>query len=387
MRYGIPAYRLDRAVLDGEIARILKMGITLELNAEIGDAAALQSLRSAHDAVFLATGASLAKTLPALDYGQPWVCDSADFLAATNAGNPCLPGAHILVVGGGSAAMDVARSARRLGRDVTVLTLEPEDSLPAQQAEVIEAKQEGVAFVTGAMLQKVQAGADGLTLHCTRVDFQPGAARADFSVTPLADSEFTLRADAIVPAIGQDADLPRWRGALAGDGPVIKADENWQTGMEGVFAGGDVASMERFVTQAVGMGKEAAAAILATIEPVKILQKPSVTNDASYGVINTAYHPLAARVRQEVTGVAARLNNFDEVQHPLDQKDALAEASRCFSCGTCTLCDNCLYYCPDMAITATDQGYEVDTDYCKGCGLCVAECPTGAIRMVEDLVP
>ncbi|MCF6233763.1 MAG: 4Fe-4S binding protein, partial [Rhodobacteraceae bacterium] len=207
------------------------------------------------------------------------------------------------------------------------------------------------------------------------------------SVTPIASSEFTLKGDAIVPAIGQNVDLNRWRGAIAADGPVLKMDENWQTGMDGVFIGGDVAGMDRFVTKAVGMGKEAAVAILAYISSTKTLPKPIDTPEALYGVINTAYHPNAARIRPGITGVEVRLGNFNEVQHPLDENGAMAEASRCFSCGICTLCDNCYFYCPDMAITRTGQGYEVNTDYCKGCGLCVVECPTGAIAMTEDLVP
>jgi NADPH-dependent glutamate synthase beta subunit-like oxidoreductase len=387
LRHGIPAYRLDKAILDAEIARILDMGVTVHLNAEIADAAALISLRARHDAVFLATGASRSKQLPGLDYSQPWVVDSAEFLAATNAGVPCTLGGHVLVIGGGSAALDVARTARRLGRAVTVLSLEPGHLLPAQRVEVDEAKEEGVGYVSGAMLQTVDTGPDGLTLNCVRVDFRPGEARGKFTATPLDGSEFTLTADAIVPAIGQDADLARWQAALDSDGPVLKADANWHTGMDGVFAGGDVASMDRFVTQAVGMGKEAAVAILAHVAPDATGPTRNDAPAIAYEAINTAYHPPAARTRQQTAGIATRLENFDEVQHPLGLKEALAEASRCFSCGTCTFCDNCYFYCPDMAIVKTANGYEVNTDYCKGCGLCVTECPTGSIRMTGELAP
>lgn len=107
--------------------------------------------------------------------------------------------------------------------------------------------------------------------------------------------------------------------------------------------------------------------------------------EAGFSLINTAYHPLADRHRPGNSDVTTRLGNFSEVQQALDQPQALAEASRCFSCGTCICCDNCYFYCPDMAITRLEHGYEVKSNYCKGCRLCVAECPTGAMRMIEDL--
>jgi NADPH-dependent glutamate synthase beta subunit-like oxidoreductase len=384
MRYGIPAYRLDKAVLDGEIQRILDMGVEVQLNAEVTDSAALRQLQADHAAVYLATGAAKSKRLPNLDYDQPGVIDSAEFLTATNSGLACETGQRLVVIGGGSAAMDVARTAVRLGRQVTVLSLEPDELLPAQRAEVDEAREEGVEFVTGAMMRSVAPVRSGLELSCVRVDFQPGAARGEFSVDPVAGSEFTLEADTLIPAIGQDADIDRWADLLASDGPVIGIDERWQTSVPGVFSGGDLSSMERFVTQAVGMGKQAAAEIdryiNATWEKTDALATTEVTIDE----INTYYYPPAERNHGDTAPVATRLQNFDQVQRGFDPQQAAAEAARCFSCGTCIYCDNCYYYCPDMAITKLERGYEVKTDYCKGCGLCVAECPTGSIVMREE---
>jgi len=383
LRYGIPAYRLDRAVLDGEIERITDMGVTVDLNAEVGDAVALGKIRAAHNAVYLATGASRSKSLSGLDYAQPWVMDSAAFLAATNGGEACTLGARIVVIGGGSAAMDVARTARRLGRAVTVLSLEPLDLLPAQRVEVEEAAEEGVEFVTGAMMQSVSSG-DGLTINCVQVKFTPGESRGSFSAEPVAGSEFSLAADAIIPSIGQDADLDRWSDLMASDGAVLQAGATWQTGSDGIFTGGDVASMDRFVTEAIGMGKQAAEAIVRYIDSQNAKAATAATPQTPYEQINTAYHPEADRNLPGNAELSVRLDNFQEVQQPLDPAAASAEASRCFSCGTCTYCDNCYFYCPDMAITKLEQGYEIKTDYCKGCGLCVAECPTGSIQMYEE---
>lgn len=384
LRHGIPAYRLDKAIVDGEIQRIIDLGVEVKSRAGIAGGKALQSLRDDYDAVYLATGASLSKTLPNLDYDRPWVIDGADFLATTNAAGACDLGQRLVVVGGGSAAMDVARSARRLGKSVSILSLEPEALLPAQPIEVEEAREEGIEFFTGAMLQSVSGDDDSLTLNCVRVDFEPGETRGEFSVEPIVGSEFVLSADAVIPSIGQDADLSRWSSLLDSDGPLIRTDEQWQTATLGIFAGGDVATMDRFVSVAIGMGKRAADGIGRYLDPGRARAVEPTESEVPFRAINTYYHPLAKRHRPAKAEVAARLRSFDEVQQPLARDEAMAAATRCFNCGTCIYCDNCYFYCPDMAITKLESGYDVNIDYCKGCGLCVAECPSGAISMREE---
>ena len=384
MRYGIPAYRLEKSILDGEIQRILNLGIELHLQSEINNSEALKSLRDQYDAVYLATGASRSKVLPNLDYSQSWVVDSAEFLAATNAGKGCELGQRILVIGGGSAAMDVARTARRLGKDVTIISLEPDALLPAQREEIVEAQEEGIKFVDAAMMQTVDVQSDGLAINCIQVDFQQGSKRGEFTVEPIKASEFTLSIDSIIPSIGQDADLKLWSDLLESTGTVIKTDSKWQTTLAGVFAGGDVATMDRFVTQAIGMGKEASIAIEHYLNPELSLMEVSAEQEVDYSVINTYYHPLAKQNKTANTDVDVRLQSFNEVQQPLSTEEAVAESKRCFSCGSCTYCDSCFFHCPDMAITKLENGYEVKKDYCKGCGLCVAECPTGSITMCEE---
>lgn len=383
MRYGIPSYRLARDVLDQEVARIVAMGIDLHLGAEVMDRDALTALSERHDAVYLATGASLPKKLPGLDYSASWVLDSAVFLAATQADQKAKAGADVVVIGGGSAAMDVARSARRLGCQVTVLSLEPEGRLPAQQAEIDEALEEGIQFASGAMLQSATPAKGGVALACIKVDFKKADGPGGFTVQPVEGSEFEIWADTIIPAIGQDADTARWLGDASGDTPVLGTDANWQTDIPKVYAGGDVASMNRFVTEAVGMGKEAAHAIARDVLGQDTAASV-VADEVGLNRINTAYQETHSRTHQGLTALDKRLAGFDEVQLPLTGEEAQKEAERCFSCGTCIYCDNCYFYCPDMAITRVEGGYEVNADYCKGCGLCVAECPTGSIHMQEE---
>ncbi|MCP4182488.1 MAG: FAD-dependent oxidoreductase [Hyphomicrobiales bacterium] len=385
LRFGIPSYRLDKDIIDGEIARIIDLGVKVHLNSEILDDGDLKTQHQKYDAVYLATGATLSKNLPGIDTSQTWASDSADFLAATNAGQSCELGKDLIVIGGGSAAMDVARSARRLGRSVTVLALEQFENLPAQHAEVVEAKEEGVEFICGSMMQSVTVANDGLTLNCIGVNFSPKTERCSFQVETIDGSEFTLIADGIIPSIGQDVDLARWEKLLVSSDQVLKTGSQWQTTIPGIFAGGDVASMDRFVTQAVGMGKQAAAAIdryISGQQASEILPSEPLTD---YGAINTAYHSSNPRSDAESENISLRLKSFKEVQQGLESDQARSEAERCFSCGTCIFCDNCYLYCPDMAITKLDKGYEIKSDYCKGCGLCVAECPVGSIQMLEEL--
>ena len=166
-------------MLDAEIARIVALGVDVRLGEKPDTPDAWAALRAAHDAVLIATGAQATKRLPALDYGKPWVADGAAWLAAANAGAPPALGRRLVVVGGGSAALDVARSARRAGHAVTLLALETRAQLPAQAEEVDEALEEGVALVEGSMLVAARANGDGVRLACTRVRFVPGARAAD----------------------------------------------------------------------------------------------------------------------------------------------------------------------------------------------------------------
>lgn len=384
LRHGIPPYRLPRDVLDGEIRRVMDLGIDVRLGSAIATPADFAWLRDRFEAVFLAVGARRQKRLAQLDYERPWVMDSAAYLARSNAGAPPALGPRLAVIGGGSAAMDVARSARRAGHEVTVLCLESEAQMPAQREEVVQAMEEGVRFVHGALLRSAVAGASGeIVLHCVRAEFEAGPARGQFRVTAIEGSGFEVAADGVVPAIGQDPELAGLEPLFAADGALVRIDASGSTSLEGVFAGGDVASAARFVTQAIGMGKAAAGQI------DRWLQGQAGAGEARdravpASAINTSYYPHAARPEAGRLAPGARLDGNAEVQMGLAAAQALQEAGRCFSCGNCIFCDNCYYYCPDMAVRRAADGYGIDADYCKGCGLCVRECPTGSMAMREE---
>ncbi len=385
MRYGIPSYRLARPVLDGEIARIVSLGVDVRCGTAVETPEDFARLRTEFDAVYIALGARCQKRLPRLDYGKPWVMDGAEYLARANAGEPPALGRRIVVIGGGSAALDAARSARRAGHAVTIVSLESRAQLPAQREEVAEALEEGVVLVDGAMVTDVTEGGAGVSLECVRVRFEPGAQRGDFTVQPIEDTKFALEADAIVTSIGQDPDVAPLRSLLDVDGALVKVDRGQSTSAPLVYAGGDVASLARFVTEAIGMGKRAAMEIDRALrgEAVEAAdeQGEAIVARAS---INTFYHEPRRRTPERRVEPAARLESGNEVQLGLDDREAIAEAERCFSCGTCIHCDNCVHYCPDLAVRRDGDGYIVLTDYCKGCGLCVRECPTGSMKMMEE---
>lgn len=392
MRYGIPSYRLARSVLDDEIARIVALGIDVRCSESIEKPESFERLRADFDAVYLAIGARCQKRLPRLDYTKPWVMDGADYLMRANAGVAPDFGNRVVVIGGGSAALDVARSARRAGHEVMIVALESFAQMPAQRDEIAEALEEGVALMDGTMLATAtEAEGGGLALECVRVRFEQGSARGEFTVMAIPDSEFILRGDAIVTAIGQDPDLAPVQTALDTEGALLNVDGGQATSVERVYAGGDVASMARFVTEAIGMGKRAAQEIdrqlrgdaqagrVATSD-AHAEPEPAVTLAA----INTFYHSNQPRAIERRRDPARRLERDCEVQIGLYLEQALAEAERCFSCGTCVLCDNCVHYCPDLAVRRDGDGYVVLADYCKGCGICVKECPTGSMKMVEE---
>ncbi len=382
MRYGIPPYRLPKNILDAEIQRILELGVDVRTNTRISTRADFENLRSEFAAVYIATGATVPKRLPQLDYSQPWVIESAAYLEQTNAGDHPQCGAHIVVIGGGSAAMDVARTARRHGKVVTVLSLEAEPAMPAQSDEVLEAKDEGITLIAGAMLQSVSDRAQqGLQLTCIRVDFEAGAVPGEFHVTPIPDTTFTVDADTIVPAIGQDPDISGLHDLLEVEAALVRIDGQQQTSLGGFFAGGDLVTMQRFVTVAFGFGKQAATEIDRYLRSGTPARDLAAQPEVSIDVINTHYHPRASRAVPQLVPATERQASFGEVELELPLSEVLAESQRCFSCGNCTFCDNCFYYCPDMAINREKNGYSVNDDYCKGCGLCVRECPTGSIIM------
>ena len=389
LRFGIPEYRLPRSVAEAEINRALDLGIKVVTRSPINTADKLEALRKDYDAVFVAIGARKAKTLPYLG-DDARILIGLDFLEAVSRGQVPTLGDRVAVIGGGSAAMDVARTLRRLGRSVQVIALEGREELPAQEEEVREALEEGVSLFDGTMVASLDGSRPLMDLDCKKVMLDKEAlAQGEIKPIPLEGSDFKLQAHQVIVTIGQDPALDGLADLLTAEKGLVKTGGNLTTNLPGVFAGGDVATMDRYVSRAIGQGKEAAIAMASYLGHPKVSPLPAYTLDdaVARNEINPFYFPLASREERALRPVAERLSGFADVKIGYGEGQALAEADRCLSCGTCVECDNCYVFCPDMAIKRApdrEEHYMVLEQYCKGCGLCAAECPRGCVIMKQE---
>ncbi len=385
MRFGIPQYRLPREILDAEVARIVGLGVTLELGVKVTDV--LAAMRDeGFDAVFLAVGAHLGKRayVPAGEAAR--ILDAVAVLHSMEGEERPLLGRRVAVYGGGNTAMDVARTAKRLGAEEAVVVYRrTRDRMPAHDFEVEEAEEEGVRMKWLSTVTRAEAGV--LTIERMELD-ETGFPQ------PTGEVE-ELEADSLVLALGQESDLAVLdgvRGIEVDDG-VVQVGPNLMTGHPGVFAGGDMVPAERTVTVAVGHGKKAARHIDAWLRCGAYEAAPK-HDLAAFEALNTWYYTDAPRSVQPKLELARRRSTFEEVVGGLDETTALFEARRCLSCGNCFECDNCFGVCPDNSVLklegcareAAGRGYAFDYDFCKGCGICVAECPCGAIEMVPETI-
>jgi 2-oxoacid:acceptor oxidoreductase delta subunit (pyruvate/2-ketoisovalerate family) len=377
MRFGIPAYRLPRDVLEAEIQRILELGVTLECERKVTDIAR-EMKDGGFDAAFLAVGAHIGRRayIPAGEAAH--ILDAVSLLRDMEAEEKPLLGRRVVVYGGGNTAMDVARTARRLGAsDAIVVYRRNRERMPAHDFEVQEALEEGVVMKWLSTIKSADEGS--LVLEKMELD-ETGFPQ------PTGELE-ELQADSVVLALGQEADLSLLDGVpgLEIEDGVVKVAANMMTGHPGIFAGGDMVPDERTVTVGVGHGKKAARHIDRWLQGTQS-EDPVKHELAGFEELNAWYYSDAPKTVAPRLDAVRRQSSFSEVQLGLDEENALFEARRCLSCGNCFECDNCYGLCPDNAVIklAPGERYEIDYDYCKGCGICVQECPCGAIEMVPE---
>ena len=378
MRYGIPAYRLPRAVLDSEIARVIDMGVEVVVNHNVEDIE-VERESGRFNAIFLAVGAQLGKriNIPVGDSAK--ILDAVSFLHEVASENPPLLGRRVVIYGGGDTAMDAARTARRLGAtEAVVVYRRNQEKMPAHDEEYEQAKVEGVTMRWLSTINKVES--DRIVIEKMRLNAEG---------FPEATGEYEeLGADAVVLALGQDTDLSllsRASDVEVNDGSVQVAG-NLMTNGRGIFAGGDAVPAERTATVAVGHGKKAARGIDAYVRGVSV-EETAKHELAEFAKLNTWYYSDAERTQRPELEKIRRQDNFEEVVLGLTERNALFEARRCMSCGNCFECDNCFGVCPDNAVIKLSDGkYEFNLDYCKGCGICAHECPCGAIEMVPERI-
>ncbi|HYA20979.1 MAG TPA: NAD(P)-binding protein [Burkholderiales bacterium] len=378
MHFGIPAYRLPREELMREIARIGAMGVKIVTNHKVTDLLG-EKAAGRFDAVFIAIGASVGKhvDIPARDAVR--VLDAVSLLHNVTTGEAPRLGRRVVIYGGGNTAMDTARTVKRLGAEEALIVYRRDRGHMAAHAfEADEAIEEGVKIKWLTTIKEIVG--PNLTVEMMELD-------ANGRPHPTGKFD-TLKADAIVLALGQETDS-RFLRKVPGieftpDGAVIVGTD-MMTGHPGIFAGGDMVPGEQSVTVSVGHGKRAARHISAFLSNTRYqpaAKRPLVT----FNMLHLPVYSDADPIPQKSLALEERVHGFEEVVAGLTEKEARYEAQRCLSCGNCFECDNCFAACPEDAIIKLGPGrrYRYDYDKCTGCAVCFDQCPCHAIEMVPE---
>ncbi len=421
LRYGIPSYRLPREIIDREIDSLKRMGIEFKLGNEVKDAAHLEEIVREYDAAFVATGAHRSRPMGVSDEKSEGVTSGLNFLKSIEHSKKINIGSKVLVVGGGNTAIDAARSAKRLGAEVTVLYRRSVAEMPASQEEIQAAIDEGVRIeILMAPKRVIVKSGKATGLECQRMKLGDPDESGRRRPVPIEGSEIVFEADAIFSAIGEEIENRIIPAAIHIEGGSLASDEFGKTSLKGMFAGGDITAGSRTVVDALGDGKRSAIAIdciLRGENPADIIPRITIPGTSTpliskylehrtgsahaaptdsktemlsevvrFADLNSAYFTHSTPAEKPSLPLEKRFSGdpFAEVHtSPSDDLKA-SELSRCFHCGRCTECDNCYIYCPDLAIAKKGSGFEIDLYYCKGCGLCSHECPRAAMRMTEE---
>ncbi|MFH0787804.1 MAG: FAD-dependent oxidoreductase [Pseudomonadota bacterium] len=413
LRWGIPSYRLPLLPLRSEIERITQVGFALHLGRPLVQGF-LEEAQSRYDGIFIGCGLGRTPNLSIPGETLGGVEDGLSFLRNINQEHfPTLEGA-VAVLGGGNTAVDVARSVMRMGGKAQVFYRRRRQDMPAFEEEIQLALEEGVEL--RELLAPVQIQPEGKALRLTLqrmrvVDMDPqGRAR----VEPIPQETESLQATRIFKAVGLTAS-EGWTNPPA-EGPGVLPLMNTVLvappgGLVRVY-GGDLAVASRSVVQAVASGKEAAMALdiffqkgPGAVEPelkrVQVGHGPSLSFEVyqkgprsrrsphvvGYEEINSDHFQFSPRIIKPRLLKKERVRSFAEIDLNISAHLAMGEAKRCFNCGLCNQCDNCRLFCPDLSVIREDtpQGRRIDYDYCKGCGICVVECPRNAMVLEEEL--
>jgi len=475
-RYGVPGYRLPRKQLDGEINRIIAMGVEVRAGTRIGVDVQMKEIEARYDAVLLAIGCKSGLSLPVPGANAPNCISGVAFLEAFNQGRLQSVAGRVVVVGGGDTSVDVVSVARRLGyvkdmkeserpesvvmghtahdvsamaaregADVMLISMQPVEQMNAAKHEIEDAQREGVKIRGSLLAVKVildeQTGR-ALALRVIELDYSSG------KPVEKPGTEMDLEADLIVSAIGQAGDFRGLEGFDNGKG-LIAADKFYQVPKRpGFFVCGDIIR-PHLLTTVIGQGSVAAESIDQYLNKQDLAKRPKVdvhhfnlldklrevklepapfkpvddaqmreidrglrgTSEVGKAVGGFAVHnyedrgaaevcqsdelflghfPYQERIKRTEIGPSAEqvLGHYAERMVGLDDKQAVTESKRCMSCGMCFECDNCVIYCPQVAVKRTPKaeatmGRYVYTDYdlCIGCHICADVCPTGYIKM------
>ncbi|MEW6359057.1 MAG: NAD(P)-binding protein [Planctomycetota bacterium] len=361
LAYCIPEYRLPNSIVQGEIADIQALGVEVRCDTRIGDDLSLDDLRKKHEAVFLATGADVSRRLGIEGEEAEGVIHAVNLLRDHELGKDVKIGGRVVVVGGGNAAIDAARTCLRLGADdVTILYRRTRMEMPAAHEEIEEAIEEGVRIEFLAAPTKVLAENGKVTsLQCIRMELGEPDESGRRRPAPIAGSEHTVEANVVIPAISQDADLG-YAGEALGRTKwgTIQVDDRYATNIAGVFAGGDACTGPDTVIEAMGAGKRAAQNIHRYLQGEELIAFPKQA-PAHYDEVSSDVEK-APRQHQPMPDAKERVKAFDEVRGNFTEEQAKAEAARCLNCAVCSECKQCVIACKPGAILHGEQDEEME---------------------------
>ncbi len=425
LRVGIPEYRLPREIVEAEFEGLRNMGIELKPDMKVGEDITFEEILQRYDYVFVAPGVHGSRMLhiPG-EKENPNIMSGLDFLRRISLGETVAVGNRVAVIGGGNTAIDTARSAIRLGSEVTVIYRRTEAEMPAHPEEITAAREEGIAFRFLAAPEKIALDDEGQIGRLICCEMELGEPDESGRRCPVKKEGacFEIEVDTMVTAIGEVASFGPMTDLLTRHGGVLAVDESLcVTAFEDtngrVFAGGDIVDAPHTVVHAVAAGKRSAIAMdchrmdkdfAQVLEHISVGHGPGLSFSAYMGweplnpvkqnlhsivepeYIVYDYFEKAPRVRKEVQDPLERKRSFESYGGTFTRAQALEEADRCIHCGRCTECDNCLVLCPDVSVMVKSGegfGYSYDYDYCKGCGICFVECPRHAVTMVDEETP
>jgi indolepyruvate ferredoxin oxidoreductase alpha subunit len=388
MAVGIPEFRLPRDILSKETEIINKLGVEVRLNTRVGTDVRFSDLRRDYDAVFVAVGAHKGRSLGAENSDIMGVVDGTEFLRMVNTGEKVPVEKKVVIVGGGNVAVDCARTCVRLGfKDINIVYRRSKVEMPAISEEVDEAEREGVKIQFLAGPNRIIAKEGKVAgIECIRMELGEPDESGRRRPVPVAGSEFVIETDLVIAAIGEQPDLDFMTkdAASAVVNGFIKADPlTLETGMAGVFAGGDAVTGPASVIDALAAGRKAAISIDRYLggEPLNVGREGEGTQ-VSKLIVDTYGIGQEPRLSMPTLSVEQRRENFREVELGFSQEEAIKEAERCLSC-ECNLCIN-LLGCP--AIIKDNGRVTIDSSQCPGCGVCAQVCPNEAITAgVKDV--
>lgn len=442
LRYGIPEYRLPKAVLDKEIEFIAATGVTYKNNIKIGKDISFEDIKKDYDAVIVAAGAWKSSKMRVSGEDLDGVYGGIDFLREVSIGNKPQIGKNVAVCGGGNTAMDACRTAVRLGAEnVYVIYRRTKDEMPADPQEILESEEEGVIYkyltnpiefiesdgrVSGVVLQKMKLGEPD----------ESGRRRPE----PIEGETETIELDSVIMAIGQVPELSGFEALeQTRKGTVLASKNDFTTSEEGVFAVGDVSNKGADIAiAAIGEAEKASNVVDAYLNGEKVSYRTPFVVERADNEIDYSGFPKMPRAKMPQLSPETRKTSFVEVNKGFSDEQAKAEANRCLECGChdyfecklvkyadenevsynrlcgekharnsedrselisrnadkCVLCGLCVRICDKVmgksAIGLVDRGFNTsvltefgkklaDTD-CTFCGMCVDKCPTGALR-------